>query len=290
MKTIQGRLKSLSHALTLIGFCLLCPQAYSDTYNFSFEGAITYWTVPTSGVYHFIVAGASGGDGYNAQNIRAYGIGGGGGIAESNFALFENQVLEINIGGRGGSGGAGGNGGYGNGGDGTPLGFPNNGGAAGGGGGASYVVNSSLNIFIVAGGGGGGGSPIASGGGGGGYLHAGGQSIGDIDYNYIGKTYLGGSGASDAGGQGGYGGDGGDPAVDSYIQAWYSSSGYGDGYSGTGYASGDNVSINPGILNSGNGFITISYIAAIPEPSSYALILSALCMTGAFFTNRRRSR
>ncbi len=114
-----------------------CRGAYSTTWdesdsNFTVVNGIQFWTVPATGSYSIVAAGAVGGRGRT-------GVGGSGSVISGNFLLSEGTKLRILVGQSGT--------------DSSSL--------NGGGGGASYVVKASENsvsgIYVIAGGGGGGG-------------------------------------------------------------------------------------------------------------------------------------
>ncbi len=204
----------LSHTFTNCGqtgrtgpTLVQCQSAYSSAswasnsiyYNMTTQG-IQLWTVPATGTYRIVVAGAKGGDGGKS--------GANGATMQGDFSFTQGQIVKILVGQQGAAYGPG----------------------SGGGGGGSFVVDNSNTPLIVAGGGGGGGNLVAGtngltgttggnataggsggassggvgssqtygGGGGGGY------SIGANGGNQIGS----GGGLGAAGG-GGFGGDGG---------------------------------------------------------------------------------
>lgn len=131
----------------------------SSLYVFDYTGSEQVFTVPYTGVYKFELWGAQGGNGNGSDAYR----GGYGSYSTGNFKLEENDVLYINVGGKGMNGSV--NkvlGGYNGGGASTCLSDKN----SGSGGGATHVALESglLSTFsektnkllIVAGGGGGG--------------------------------------------------------------------------------------------------------------------------------------
>lgn len=99
--------------------------------TFEFIGSIVDFTVPTTGLYDILAAGAQGG------NDAHGGLGGLGAIIGGDLMLTAGTVLQIAVGGMGGSV------------------DPGHGGFAGGGGGS--FVAAFINIPLVIAGGGGGG-------------------------------------------------------------------------------------------------------------------------------------
>jgi hypothetical protein len=113
--------------------------AQDNSYLSMTTQGIQEWTVPATGSYTFIIAGAKG-----ESNGSAY-VGGNGANITGTFNLTKGDVLCIVIGQKGRTG-------------------PNSGGAGGGG---SFVYRKTDNLlYIVAGGGGGGGHDVGFGGGG----------------------------------------------------------------------------------------------------------------------------
>ena len=108
------------------------PSDWSGTYLTMTTQGIQQWTVPSTGTYTIVAAGAKGGD---SNGVR----GGYGRIVQATFSLTQNQVIQIVVGQMGTSTGNGaGSQTYGS-----------------GGGGGSYVVQSDNTPLLVAGGGGG---------------------------------------------------------------------------------------------------------------------------------------
>lgn len=70
-------------------------QAHSQTYQFNYSGAITNWTVPTSGIYRITAQGAAGG-------ARTGTVGGRGAIIAGELIITEGTTLQIAVGGKGG--------------------------------------------------------------------------------------------------------------------------------------------------------------------------------------------
>lgn len=90
------------------------------------SGGIQFWTVPTTGTYQILVAGADG-----SHNGSGFGGGGRGAVLRARFSLTQGDVLKILVGQRG-----------------------KHGTSAGGGGGGTFVTTSANVPLIVAGGGG----------------------------------------------------------------------------------------------------------------------------------------
>ena len=104
---------------------------------FTLTSGIQYWTVPATGTYTIIAAGAAGG---NSSIVYVYYEGGYGAILSNSVSLTSGQIISILVGQKGSSTSTGGS--Y----------------SPGGGGGGTYVVYySSSTPLLIAGGGGGGG-------------------------------------------------------------------------------------------------------------------------------------
>ena len=112
-----------------------CRSAYSTTWdetdaNYTVTGGIQYWTVPQTGSYQIVAAGAQGGNAGANQ-------GGKGVVETSTVSLTEGQIIRILVGQKGGPSDA----------------------SHGSGGGGSFVIQSPYNtnasIIMIAGGGGG---------------------------------------------------------------------------------------------------------------------------------------
>ncbi|MCR4581915.1 MAG: InlB B-repeat-containing protein [Bacilli bacterium] len=158
----------------------LCTTNQSYTYDYT--GQEETFTTPCEGKYKIEVWGAQGGLGIQDNN-KNRGTAGYGGYASGEITLTENEVLFINVGGKGANGSLTecAAGGYNGGGIGTNdsggCTNPSDDDAAGGGGGATHIatvpgllaelVNSKESIIIVAGGGGGAAYNHAAGSGGG---------------------------------------------------------------------------------------------------------------------------
>lgn len=103
----------------------------AEAQTFSFTGAITTWTAPTTGTYYITAWGAQGGHGTISNDPW---VGGRGAEMGGLFAISGGTTLSLAVGGQGSSYDAQYN---------------------GGGGGGSFVVDASNNPLLVAGGGGG---------------------------------------------------------------------------------------------------------------------------------------
>jgi hypothetical protein len=220
------------------------PWLNSTTY-FNATGGIQIWTVPRTGTYRIVAAGAKGGDGGAA--------GGLGAIMQGDFNLTLNQKIKILVGQRGN----------------TDFSYF----YGGSGGGGTFVVNNTVgiastsDILVIAGGGGGhgensgntpglanatisdpavGGATGGNGNGGGGFLTDGGNS------QIYGKSFLnggtGGSGANNNGFDGSFGGGGASSSANG--------GGYSGGYGGSSINNGSNQSNSVG--NTGHGYVVIT--------------------------------
>ena len=242
---------------------------WADTYlNMTTQG-IQKWTVPVSGTYKIIAAGASGGG-----NVGA----GSGACIEGMFFLTKESVINILVGQMGGQ-----------------ETYDVGGGIySGGGGGGTFVVQGETPI-IVAGGGGGRSRVTAQNAsynetdtftgtvknagsnleayGGAGYTENSGSSIehsvGTIAYSYI-NGGVGGGGSSDGGsGFGGFGGGGGEGYADGGGGGGYSGGNSGKEYdSAGGGGSFFNTSLGSNRVNKdvnvGHGFVVITNIYSSP--------------------------
>ena len=228
------------------------------------------WTVPQTGTYTIVCAGAQGGPAANGN------AGGAGGIITANFSLTKSQQIIIVVGQMGSS--------------------PATGGCGGGGG--TFVVNSSSLQYplIAAGGGSGGnqsgtqyvtspsvvqtGSATSAGGGAGqlAYMSAAGysadnpQAFGTVTYRALSTLYAGTQTASGGANNtntalGGFGGGGGGgQSSQSGGGGGGFSGGAGGGVtaaagSGTMYSSQGTYTFNAGTTNSGQGYVTITLVA-----------------------------
>ena len=244
--------------------------------DFTYTGGVQTFRVP-AGVTSVTIEtyGAQGGAGHS--NL----VGGKGGYAKGNLSVTPGEVLSLYVGGQGGNAnsysgiGVTVPGGYNGGGIG---GYDNSvpGAKGGGGGGASDVRNSGGTRVIIAGGGGGSGYGSIGGDGGGtnggtapdfnGAIGGTGgtQSSGGAAYIGRGATagslYTGGNGSTNqnayagAGGGGGYYGGGGGSSVNNHGNGHNAGGGGGSSYIG-----GVTSSTTTSDLQSGNGFIKITY-------------------------------
>jgi hypothetical protein len=290
----------------LLGGAMLMAIAASGSparavpFVFTYTGSLVTFVVPTTATYQILAFGAQGGSG-------ALGLGAGGRGAEigGDFSLTADEVLQIAVGGAG-----------------------SNGGGGGGGGGGSFVVGPGNAPLVIAGGGGGGGlativqPPIGwpggggltgpdgggerggtgghgggaadyidVGGGGGGFLTAGENGVGggtgggafpDLLGGIRGGGFGGGGGGSGGGGGGGgYSGGEGEPL---HASAGGSIPGFGGGSFDAG--------LNQILLADyrvGDGEVIITEIAAaVPEPSSVALVGAGFFGLTAVMWRRRR--
>jgi hypothetical protein len=255
---------------------ILASAAEANAETFTIPGTASF-TASVSGEYAVELLGASGG---NATFFNA--VGGLGAEVSGDVFLTKGEDLTLFVGGQGGSARF-----------------------AGGGGGGSFVFNGT-DVLAVAGGGGGGGNGLdggpglagTSGGTGGGSGGAGGvggtgggggNGGGGAGVNtgpaggYGGNGSRGISGAGGAGGKFPNGGAG-------------SENGYGGGFGGGGGGSssgggGSDLSslfkdqvLTMGV-NSGNGSISIT---AVPEPSTWAMMLAGFAGLGWLAHTRRR--
>jgi hypothetical protein len=261
---------------------------------FTYTGSLVTFVVPTTATYQILAFGAQGGSG-------ALGLGAGGRGAEigGGFSLTADEVLQIAVGGAG-----------------------SNGGGGGGGGGGSFVVGPGNAPLVIAGGGGGGGlativqPPIGwpggggltgpdgggerggtgghgggaadyidVGGGGGGFLTAGENGVGGGTGGGAFPDLLGGiRGGGFGGGGGGGGGYSGGEGEPLHASAGGSIPGFGGGSFDAG--------LNQILLADyrvGDGEVIITEIAAaVPEPSSVALVGAGFFGLTAVMWRRRR--
>lgn len=280
--------------LTLAGLALaalLAATRPAVAAPIPYTGAIQQYTVTQTGLYDFIVVGATGAGASGGQ------AGGAGAKATGQLALLAGTTLQLVVGG---------------------VGVSNF--YFGGGGGGSFVYIDDATPLLIAGGGGGGGydrpgtaasidasgdaaagtGPYAgqpgtqgSGGSTGGYTGFAGSGAGAGFYgdgasttnaagghraDFSGGTSThapggfggGGAGAGSGGGGGGYSGGPGNT---------FDGAGYGGGGGGGSFAASEftNVDFMQGFNLAGNGWIDIALVteAAIPEPSTPALLLVA---------------
>jgi hypothetical protein len=301
------RIKSRAKRMLLAGasmLALMAGAAAASAETFDFTGSVQQFTVVTSGLYDIQADGAQGGGSFHSS-------GGAGAEVGGVVFLTAGETLNVVAGQQGGSGALGQ--GYGGGGGGFSGVFAAAGPLviAGGGGGGSYgSQNGSGGNSLgpgrngnnppsggaggVDGTGGGGGVGLGKGGGGGGAgfkseggngagAHGGGQG-GD---GYTGGSYFtpGGFGGGGAGGPFGGGGGGG-------------YSGGGGGSSGNGGGGGGGASyIAPAFTNtfgrnganSGNGFVTIDPARAVPEASTWAMMLAGFTGLGALALRKKKT-
>ena len=198
--TVIGNTLTLSNVTSDIN----CTISFTEKTNFDYKGSEDRFIAPEGGLYRLEVWGAEGGKGL--ANGSLGGQGGYGGYARGNVILQANDILYINVGGRGANGVKSvdpSSGGYNGGGNGRWDNHDDE--ASGGGGGATSIAkisgklntlsNNISDILIVAGGGGG-VSWDYTGGHGGGYQ---GNNVTELSTTIYGGTQTGGS----AFGQGG---------------------------------------------------------------------------------------
>lgn len=305
---------------------LAASSAVAGTVGYS--GSFTTYTIPTTGNYYILAAGAAGGP-------AAGGDGGSGTLIEGYATLAAGTVLDIVVGGMGSTGDFGTIWGGGGGGgtfvwiDGssTPLLIAGGGGGAGytgaGGVAASSYTTAGADGFGPGGGAGGingnggaggtGADGNYNGGGGAGWLSNGGDGVGTPISSGTGSAGLGGFGpptfAGGLGGcdtdacvsgpfaNGGFGGGGGGGWQGGGGGGGYSGGGGGDGIDYAGGAGGsylDGSLTGAGFLSGGNtidGYVTISTEQigiGVPEPGTIALF--GLGLAGIGFVRRRHQR
>ncbi len=278
--------------------------------DFSYTGSIETYTIPTSGTYDITAYGAQGG-GYGKTGAIAGGM---GAVIGGDLFLSSGEVLQILTGGMGASN-------------------ADPGGSFGGGGGGSFVaLGGSLSTstpLVVAGGGGGSGtggyngvpkggpgyinpsgpgtsgSTIGMGGGGGGFSgppgatgYYGGDGVGGSSFQNGGAGGSGGGFVNMNGGftgsNGGFGGGGGNGGggggYTGGLGGGLSDGGNGDG--GSSYFLGTPTVAIAGD-NSGNGLITLSFMAnasspsGAPEPSTWLLFSTGMALMGAMELRKR---
>jgi hypothetical protein len=246
------------------------------------NGSIQTYTVPSTGAYQIMAKGAQGGG-----NSALGTTGGLGASMQGNFYLTAGEVINIMVGQAGGDG------------------------HGGGGGGGSFVVKDSGDIpLIVAGGGGGGhsqngnnattsndgttdgGIGVSYGTGGGGLVGNGtvGGSAGGTGITASSSYINGGTGgASNTGGtaKGGYGGGGGAHTSCGGSCGAGGGGGYNGGdvtpnYGNAGGSYNNGVSqVNTAGANSGDGFVSISYIGTTAGPVVSSPSVSSITSSGA---------
>jgi hypothetical protein len=264
-----------------------------------FDG-IQSWSVQHTGVYTITAYGAEGAKGY-AENFSSSSLGGYGAVMKGDFALSSGDILKILVGQMGSE-------------------EKNYLHRSGGGGGGTYVTSDVNTPLIIAGGGGGGGNltrgqtngdagqsgtdgtqnggSSGSGGSVNSYGGAGGGLFGDGAVNAPSNIFSAESFTN--GGDGGYANEWAQTAVGGFGGGGAAAllGGGGGGYSGggsSGYWAGSGTaggggSFNDGFnqlngsgLNSGNGFVVISFNddqllspTAVPEPSTLAVLALGL--------------
>ena len=129
-------LSQMTSTYSTNGFPWTANTAY---FNMNADNGIQLWTVPATGTYQIIAAGANGGN--NAANTN----GGRGIIVSTTVSLTSGQIIKILVGQRGARGGG------------------INANAGGGGGGSFVAYNNNTPILVAGGGGGRSGSGAASG-------------------------------------------------------------------------------------------------------------------------------
>jgi hypothetical protein len=300
--------KLIKLLLALWAILLLPTMAQAATVTFDYTGGVQSFTAQSAGNYQILAYGAQGGNAlyccndYLANIINRYG--GNGAEMGGNVFLSAGTTLDIYVGGAGankfqGSGAGGGGGTFV-----VIQGSANPFVVAGGGGGAGGLLGANYSLSqangqagqttVVNGGNGGAGSNSSQGSGGGGFFSSGGnnsnglaccQGYGGGGFSSLqgGTDYYGSPGGYGGGGAGGfYGGGGG--------------GGYGGGNSGYGGGGGGSYldarffnTIELTGENAGNGLLTISFTAAVPEPSTWAMLLVGFCGLG-FLASRRKNR
>ena len=239
---------------------ILASAAEANAETFAFTGAVQTFAATVSGEYAVELLGASGG------KSNVFDLAGGlGAEVSGDVFLTAGEDLTLFVGGQGGSG------------------F-----LAGGGGGGSFVFHGT-DVLAVAGGGGGG---AINGGGPGLAGTSGGTGEGQLG----GKGGMGGNGGragDDAGGGGGagvntgpagYGGNGLDPGVFGGFGGKFPNGGGGGSYLVSLFT--DQV-LKAGV-NSGDGSISIDLLKAVPEPSTWAMMLAGFAGLGWLAQARRR--
>ena len=281
-------MRAIAYGASVLALMGLAAPAAADTVPFvdTTPGPGTF-TAPETGVYDILAFGAQGGAGTFGH------VGGLGAEVGGDFALTAGETLSIVVGGMGGAAA----------------------GANAGGGGGTFVLTSTGTALLIAGGGGGsglifaGGSGLISGNGGNGLP---GGSRGGVDGNGGGGGPPGGggglngagdgdfgSGGAAAGGPGGLGGggSGGGGGAAAAAAARRRRRGFSGGGGGQGGgAGGGGGSLNPAFANiiaksgvrSGDGELDIDLVPpAVPEPSTWAMLLLGFAGLGALAYRRR---
>jgi hypothetical protein len=293
-----------------LGLAATGSTARAVPFDFTYNGSLVTFAVPTTDTYQIVAFGAQGGRGKYGPFPSNVGAGGLGAEIGGDFSLMAGEMLEIAVGGAGSdnsSGGGGGGGGSfvvdltdgplviagaGAGGGFFTFGGPSTGqgGLTGTAGGASSGAGGTGGNGGAAGlgfsGGGGGGGLFSAGGtfsflGSTGATGAGGAAFPDLAGGSFGGGFGGGGGAGiggGAGGGGGYSGGGGGVGVP-------------DGVGGGGGGGSFDAGTSPILVadfQAGNGEVVITEIAAaVPEPASIALLGAGLLSFAAVWSRRR---
>ncbi len=228
----------------------------AEAATFVFTGSVQTYNVTTTGLYVLRAAGAQGGTakgGGSAQTTP----GGAGALVSGRLSLASGTTLNVVVGGQGGS----------------FTGF----GSGGGGGGGTFIYRDLATPLAIAGGGG--GSANGYSGGSGRDSGDGGNSAGNQYYvSFGGSGGSGGEGSQSSGGGGGGGGgfSGG---------AGYN---YGGGGGGSFLTDAATHELLQAGVNTGDGFASIElFQGAVPEPSSWAMLITGFGGIGAMLRRRR---
>jgi hypothetical protein len=277
---------------------ILASAAEANAETFVFTGGAQTFTASASGEYAVELLGASGGNTTVFDNT-----GGRGAEVSGDIFLTAGERLTLFVGGRGETAVAAGGGGGGS--------FVFDGtdvlAVAGGGGGAGSVDDAGPGLAGTSGGngvaggkggmggnGGGGGVSIGGGGGGAGVKTGGGNGLepGTVG-GFGGKFPNGGAGGID-GGPGGFGGGGGGGLGGGGGSGFSGGGGGAGGYGGGGGGSylsklfTDPVLTTGGASRGGNGSISVEFLKAVPEPSTWAMMLAGFAGLGWLAHTRRR--
>jgi hypothetical protein len=282
----------------------------AEAVTFVFTGSVQTHNISTTGLYVLRAAGAQGGAGKNSGSSQLY-PGGAGALVAGRLSLTRGTILNVVVGGQGGSstgigsGGGGGGGTFiyrdlatplaiaGGGGGGSSSGYSGGSGRDTDDGGNSGIPNGYYASIGGSGGSGGQGSQGNGGGGGGGGFFGNGQDgVASGFGGGGGGNFAGGNGSVYfGGGRGGFGGGGGGGF----------SGGGGGGFSGgaAGYGVGGggggsfltdaatDAVLQSGV-NTGDGFASIElFRGAVPEPSSWAMLITGFGGIGAMLRRRR---
>jgi hypothetical protein len=270
-------MRAIAYCASALALMALAAPAAADTVPFvdTTPGSTTF-TAPEAGVYDILAFGAQGGN--------SGGDGGLGAEVGGDFRLTAGEVLSIVV-------GVDGNG-------------PQEFGFTGNGGGGTLVLTSTGTALLVAGGGGGasdefdGGPGSASGGGGNGGGAGGNGGVdgsgggAGVGADGVAGDGAGGGGGLNSGGGGalcctGGGGVNGGPIG-------FNFGGGGGGFSGGGGAGSLNTAFAKLIgfdgVQGGNGELDIDFVgAAVPEPSTWAMLLLGFAGLGTLAYRRNRS-